>query len=167
MVRAELATTLCALKEFDRARELQTQALEQARESFGPKHPKVAELLSGLGEILFRLELLADSEAVLREGIAIAQETPDPNLPELSYLLRRLAQVECARDRAVDAKVTVEQAVEMQRTALGDHHIELAKTLELQARIVEDLGEPEAAAAAREQAREIRGQAGLREAGID
>jgi serine/threonine-protein kinase len=124
------------LGEYERAEVLLREALDLQRElhdaasstaSGATPNPELVRALDRLGAILSLRGGQAEAESLLREAIAIAALTGDPDLEadshaNLGYALHHLGKHE-------SAEAEYRRAVEIRRRAFGDRHAKLADEL--------------------------------------
>ncbi len=81
------------------ARRQLLQILRRARHSFGPRHPRVAEVLNQLGMVGKAERRFADAERRYREALGILRATRGRGRLEIADLYHNLAGLEHARGR--------------------------------------------------------------------
>ncbi|MGQ0765535.1 MAG: protein kinase domain-containing protein [Gemmatimonadota bacterium] len=126
---ANLAAMRRASGDFGGAEVMYRELLVRQVRVIGPRHPvgalrmvALANLLTERGGIEGSDTLLAEAEGLLKEALAIAEESFDPRHPQVGTTLDRLALVLLARNRPGEALRAAERAVGILRTSRGPNH---------------------------------------------
>ena len=82
-----LSCLLRAIKNYDEAESLASQALAIAEEQLGQDHPLVARILDNLAVIYFEQQEFAKAEPLYRRAVAIQEETLGRDHPDLAASL--------------------------------------------------------------------------------
>ncbi len=151
-----LGCVLDNLGRYDEAVDVLERALSVNRAQAGDGDGTVASTLDSLGNTRRSLGDMAGSEEAFQRAISIFEDNADPHHTGLS--LRGLAQTLLVEGRVADAAKAIGRALEIQESTLEPTHPELARTLDVQADILEAAGED--GSGPRTRARQIRGDEG-------
>jgi tetratricopeptide (TPR) repeat protein/predicted Ser/Thr protein kinase len=111
---------------YDRARELNEQALTLRQATHGSQHPSVAEGLINLGAIDFDLGKYAEAEAKYRRALSIKQGWYGPQHPEAALALTMLGRALVYQGRNADAEKVLLEALEIRERTFGANHTSVA-----------------------------------------
>ncbi|HVG08597.1 MAG TPA: CHAT domain-containing tetratricopeptide repeat protein [Thermoanaerobaculia bacterium] len=117
---SDLATFYYDNGQWQRAEELENQALQIRRDKLPANDPLVAKSLGELGAIYYRQGLYAKAEPLLADAVRIRRQAEPPDPLALAEALNTLAEVYRARDRYGDAEELFREALTLARPAEGD-----------------------------------------------
>jgi len=131
-VMAELRTTLGEvyrqLGEYQKAEELQRQALAVRKRLLGDEHPLVAASLFKLALVLNARGEHAEAESLYREALAIQRKLLGNDNSDVAATLDSLAVVIEREGRLAEAESMLREALAMRRKLLGNKHWAVAQS---------------------------------------
>jgi eukaryotic-like serine/threonine-protein kinase len=105
------------------------RAHDVAVESYGPRHPEVAKLLSNMAACHTRMGELDESQRLLEQSLALFEDILPPDHPDLAITLTNLAALASRQHRYVEAIAISERVIAMRKRTLGPRSPKLAPTL--------------------------------------
>jgi eukaryotic-like serine/threonine-protein kinase len=142
---------------YDAADKLYREALELRERLFGPRDPRVADVLDNIGTNLDRWarktegdegrRLATDAFAIGQRALAIREETLGPDHPSVARSLQNLSLMMDQHGHRNAARPLLARALRIKETALGPDHVELTTTLNYLADLEEQDGHLEEALA--------------------
>jgi serine/threonine-protein kinase len=121
-----LATTLSALKQYDRAIEMMRAALAVETELLGVDNPERAETLELLGNVYQDAERPAEAIDAYTEALAITQKTLGTESDQAASILGNLGAEYGQLKRYDDARNYLEKSIAVRRKINGVDHFEAA-----------------------------------------
>jgi serine/threonine protein kinase len=115
--------------EREKALALAQEMAEAARRRFGPESIETARRLIVVAIVLFDFSRFAESERMAREGLAVLETSPEATPFERGEARRLLANLLVVTGRHPEALQHFAVGLDLQRTALGPNHTEVAFTL--------------------------------------
>jgi tetratricopeptide (TPR) repeat protein len=104
-------------------------AFEIREATLGPTHPKVAKLHNNIGCVLFEIQDLKAAEISFGKALSIQREMLKSNPPNVDQVLLSVASTQCnigsiklSFEQIDDALITLEDAMMVQQSVLGDKH---------------------------------------------
>ncbi len=105
------------------------RAHEVAVESYGPRHPEVAKLLSNMAACHTRLGELADSQRLLEQSLAVFRAVLPADHPDIAITMTNLAALEY-RQSHYDAAIAIsDEVIAIRKRTLGPRSIKLTASL--------------------------------------
>lgn len=104
-------------------------ALKIREDTLGPNHPKVAKLHNNIGCVLFEIKDLKSAEESFGRALNIQRQMLNSNPPNAEQVLLSIASTQCnlgsiklILERFDEAIITLEEAMLVQQSVLGDIH---------------------------------------------
>ena len=111
------------------ARPLFERALAISEVTFGADHPRTAECLNNLGNLLQRQGAVVSARSLYERSLAINEATLGPNHEETGDSLNNLALVLCEQGELNTAQSLFERALKIRQVAFGPDHPRTATIL--------------------------------------
>ena len=149
------ATSYAAIGAWDRALELDREALALRERQLGPDHTRVAGSLNNIGAALMAT---GDHEAArppILRALAIREAVQGPDGLDVSHVLLNLAELERLAGRPALARTHLERALAIRERVLGPRHSLVAESLHRLGALLTAQGELAAAVASLARARAI------------
>ncbi len=121
----------------DAAEPVYARALEVARQSFRPDHPRIGTVLSQSAVNFADKGSYAAAEALLREAAAIKAKEWGPDASDLAHTYQELGLVLSRLDRAPEAEGLLRRALAIREKQLGPSHPDVALSLLALAELIE------------------------------
>jgi serine/threonine-protein kinase len=121
-----LATTLSALKQYDRAIEMMRTALAVETELLGTDNPERAETLELLGNVYQDADRAGEAIDAYTEALAITQKTLGTDSDQAASILGNLGAMRGRQKQYGEARKCLEQALAIRRKLNGADHYEVA-----------------------------------------
>ena len=136
---------------------LAERAVAIKERTLGERHSDVADSLTQLAQLHFRLQHKETSLELHERALAIRIESLGPDHPDVAESLNFLAQRKrVSFDQHDEARAMLERALEINRAALGPEHPAVADSLRLLGDLLVDTGDYEGAETALSEAVRIR-----------
>jgi tetratricopeptide (TPR) repeat protein/predicted Ser/Thr protein kinase len=132
------------------------RALVILESALGPNHPRVGEVLHGMGVVYLQQEQLEEAVAVWRRQLSIFESALGPDSPRLVGVLNNLGIVSALQRDRERALVYYRRSLAITESTLGPDHPKAAMALVNIGNISLELGNHEAAASHLERAIEIQ-----------
>jgi CHAT domain-containing protein/Tfp pilus assembly protein PilF len=136
---------------YAKAEPLLQEALEIAKDAFGPNHPSVATSLNNLAILYSNVGDYAKAEPLLQQALQIDIKALGPEHPDVATGLNNLATLYSEMGDYAKAESLYEQALQIWKKALGEEHPYTAGTLNNLAVLYNHLGEYDKAEAVLQQ----------------
>jgi tetratricopeptide (TPR) repeat protein len=132
-VAADLLETLSAAYldsgDYTNALEMSRQALALRQTLYGKEHPDVAASLYAIGQVLQRLDRVAESEAAERQALAVRQKLLGPTNLAVAQSLHALAWALMAQNRNAEAETNLNLSLAMRQKLTGGEDLDFVQTL--------------------------------------
>jgi tetratricopeptide (TPR) repeat protein len=102
---------------------LYDRAISIRRFQLGESSLSVADLLSDIGNVKYRLNRLEDAKAMFREAIRIKELKLGRNNVEVAQDMGRLGLVVCDLDRLPVGEALLKEALHIRNSIMGDHPV--------------------------------------------
>src|SRR5580704_5348704 len=117
------------------------RAVEVAKRTEGPDHPKIADALNYLGFIFQKIGNYAKAEPIYREALRIRQKVLGPEDPHTALSLNNLAVLYQDMGEYAKAEPIYREALRIRQKVLGPEHLDTASSLNDLAVLYQDMGE--------------------------
>jgi tetratricopeptide (TPR) repeat protein len=117
------------------------RAVEVAKRTEGPDHPKIADALNYLGFIFQKIGNYAKAEPIYREALRIRQKVLGPEDPHTALSLNNLAVLYQDMGEYAKAEPIYQEALRIRQKVLGPEHLDTAGSLNDLAVLYQDMGE--------------------------
>jgi tetratricopeptide (TPR) repeat protein len=117
------------------------RAVEVAKRTEGPDHPKIADALNYLGFIFQKIGNYAKAEPIYREALRIRQKVLGPEDPHTALSLNNLAVLYQDMGEYAKAEPIYQEALRIRQKVLGPEHLDTASSLNDLAVLYQDMGE--------------------------
>lgn len=146
-VYKELANLALEQDKVDQALQLFQQALQLAKENFGPESKAYASQLNSLATYYYRLSFYEEAEPLLLEALKIYKTQ---NIQDKKYAatLGNLGALYIELDRLHDALPLMQEAADIEKAFLGEDNLDYATSLNNMGAVYMRLGEFEKSLAA-------------------
>ncbi|HZJ70374.1 MAG TPA: tetratricopeptide repeat protein, partial [Planctomycetota bacterium] len=166
LLRNDQGVVVLELVLDDASEKLFREALALRESALGPDHPRVAEVLDNLGNVLasrasnaedpaLHQQLLEEALAVGQRGLQIRQRALGAANPAVAHSLHNVGATLEDLDRYDEAKDMLTRALALKEEVLGKDHVEVGTTLIELSQVEEDLGHLEDAAALSQRALDV------------
>ena len=126
---------------FQEAIPIAERAVEVAKHTLGPDHPKTADALNDLGFIFQKIGNYAKAEPLYQEGLRILQKVLGPEHRETATILNNLASLYQDMSEYAKAEPLLQEALQILQEILGKEHPDTARSLNNLAALYEAMGE--------------------------
>jgi tetratricopeptide (TPR) repeat protein len=117
------------------------RAVEVAKHTLGPDHPKTADALNDLGFIFQKIGNYAKAEPLYQEALQIRQKVLGPEHPDTANSLNNLASLYWAMGEYVKAEPLLKEALGIRQKVFGSGHPDTAQSLNNLAELYQAMGE--------------------------
>jgi tetratricopeptide (TPR) repeat protein len=117
------------------------RAVEVAKHTLGPDHPKTADALNDLGFIFQKIGNYAKAEPLYQEELRIRQKVLGPEHPDTANSLNNLASLYWAMGEYVKAEPLLKEALGIRQKVFGSGHPDTAQSLNNLAELYQAMGE--------------------------
>ncbi len=117
------------------------RAVEVAKHTLGPDHPKTADALNNLGFIFQKIGNYAKAEPIYREALRIRQKVLGPEDPHTALSLNNLAVLYQDMGEYAKAEPLLQEALRIRQKVLGPEHPDTAQSLNNLATLYQAMGE--------------------------
>ena len=143
---AEIGRILVRKGDLKSAEDNLRRALKIFTGLYPDDHAYVGHVKFSLSAVLRSRNLLEDAEEFARDAIRIRRRAYGPDHGAVAAALIELALVQHAQEKYDDALKSVQEALEIYKGAYGDSHEFIATAMHLQAIVLDDSGDSQAAA---------------------
>jgi len=116
--------------DVERAEPLLREALTVSRETWGPRHARVATASWILGDALVQKGAFDEAEPLLQDALAIRREVYGPEHPHVALVLTSIGWSRLNQGRFAEAEASYRQALAIRRKHFGDKHAAVASSLQ-------------------------------------
>jgi tetratricopeptide (TPR) repeat protein len=117
------------------------RAVEVAKHTLGPDHPKTADALNDLGFIFQKIGNYAKAEPLYQEELRIRQKVLGPEHPDTANSLNNLAALYWAMGEYVKAEPLLKEALRIRQKVFGSGDPDTAQSLNNLAELYQAMGE--------------------------
>ena len=117
------------------------RAVEVAKHTLGPDHPKTADALNDLGFIFQKIGNYAKAEPLYQETLRIRQKVLGPEHSDTANSLNNLASLYWAMGEYVKAEPLLKEALGIRQKVFGSGHPDTAQSLNNLAELYQAMGE--------------------------
>ena len=117
------------------------RAVEVAKHTLGPDHPKTADALNDLGFIFQKIGNYAKAEPLYQEALRIRQKVLGPEHSDTAESLNNLASLYWAMGEYVKAEPLLKEALRIRQKVFGSGHPDTAQSLNNLAELYQAMGE--------------------------
>ena len=117
------------------------RAVELAKHTLGPDHPKTADALNDLGFIFQEIGNYAKAEPIYQEALRIRQKVLGPEHSDTAASLNNLASLYWAMGEYVKAEPLLKEALRIRQKVFGSGHPDTAQSLNNLAELYQAMGE--------------------------
>ncbi len=117
------------------------RAVELAKHTLGPDHPKTADALNDLGFIFQEIGNYAKAEQLYQEALRIRQKVLGPEHSDTAASLNNLASLYWAMGEYVKAEPLLKEALRIRQKVFGSGHPDTAQSLNNLAELYQAMGE--------------------------
>ena len=117
------------------------RAVEVAKHTLGPDHPKTADALNDLGFIFQKIGNYAKAEPLYQEALRIRQKVLGPEHSDTANSLNNLASLYWAMGEYVKAEPLLKEALGIRQKVFGSGHPDTAQSLNNLAELYQAMGE--------------------------
>ena len=117
------------------------RAVEVAKHTLGPDHPKTADALNDLGFIFQKIGNYAKAEPLYQEALRIRQKVLGPEHSDTAASLNNLASLYWAMGEYVKAEPLLKEALRIRQKVFGSGHPDTAQSLNNLAELYQAMGE--------------------------
>src|SRR5580704_6843319 len=117
------------------------RAVEVAKHTLVPDHPKTADALNDLGFIFQKIGNYAKAEPLYQEALRIRQKVLGPEHPDTANSLNNLASLYWAMGEYVKAEPLLKEALGIRQKVFGSGHPDTAQSLNNLASLYQDMSE--------------------------
>ena len=117
------------------------RAVEEAKHTLGPDHPKTADALNDLGFIFQKIGSYAKAEPLYQEALRIRQKVLGPEHSDTAESLNNLASLYWAMGEYVKAEPLLKEALRIRQEVFGSGHPDTAQSLNNLAELYQAMGE--------------------------
>ena len=126
---------------YDKARPLEEEALQLARQAHGPEHVLVAQSLNNLGVLLRMQGHFAESQPLIEQSLAMRRRLLGSEHADVAITLVELARVLKDRGRSAESEPHIREALAIRQKVFGDNHRETATSKNELALLLWDRGD--------------------------
>ena len=126
---------------FQEAIPIAERAVEVAKHTLGPDHPKTADALNDLGFIFQKIGNYAKAEPLYQEALRIRQKVLGPEHSDTAASLNNLASLYWAMGEYVKAEPLLKEALRIRQKVFGSGHPDTAQSLNNLAELYQAMGE--------------------------